>query len=712
VIQNGTDRSNPRHIRENNALGADDDATATTAADPTVTSDGALLGLCGDQLNNDFEHQCFEDAVRNLGAELLAPVEGDIGPRMLRIPGIPHGRFLPHQVWGVWFIVERILADRPPVALIADDMGLGKTHCALATLLYLKYIVNQAAAGRPLACLDGKSVAELEQVPRIFDGDSEMYRRPSIIIVPANLVPTWERAVQSLIRGTGLDLINLYSRRRLSHNELNYSSDNPERGRAIHLISYSAYRARCSDPERLEGCHWGVGIFDESHMAKSRATQTFDSLMKIDVPCRIQLTGTPMHHTVGDWVVQTEWLFAQVTDEDEMEHHGPRPLNSVIADAKREDITLEEAYRRIKDIAWPWTIRRWGETKDSNGEPLVRIPELVQHDVRLQYTDSEASAMDEWVEDAKGDKWNAIQTVLHEWRLASLTMDLPDNDVSSDDSEFADGGVPHRQNWDRDKFRGGPALRWLSDVFVPQLLGTPEGGVPNKVVIFAPLPGQASYVNWFLRTFHAGIHSILYHSGVASRDRDRLLQEFASVDRPAALILTPALGGTGLNLVAANHVIIMQKFWNLNEQRQAVARIHRIGQRRTPKAWILHCEGGVDDRAEELHQNRGKFEARIMHGLIGQKFSYMELMDARATRIRELEAQAATQAGAAVPGPSGTPGSDYGTPGPSGTQGSDDGTPSPSGAQTGGGGPSNPPSPSGAQTSGGGPSSPPPTYRY
>jgi hypothetical protein len=119
LIQNGQDRSNPCHIKENNPLEADDDATVAVTADPTTTRDGALLGLCGDQLNNDFEHQCFEEAVKMLGAELLTPADGDIGPRMLRIPGIPQGRFLPHQVWGVWFIVEHILADRPPVALIA-----------------------------------------------------------------------------------------------------------------------------------------------------------------------------------------------------------------------------------------------------------------------------------------------------------------------------------------------------------------------------------------------------------------------------------------------------------------------------------------------------------------------------------------------------------------------------------------------------------------
>jgi len=35
-------------------------------------------------------------------------------------------------------------------------------------------------------------------------------------------------------------------------------------------------------------------------------------------------------------------------------------------------------------------------------EPLVHIPELVQHDVHLQYIDTEASAIDDWIKDAQG----------------------------------------------------------------------------------------------------------------------------------------------------------------------------------------------------------------------------------------------------------------------------------------------------------------------
>jgi len=194
-----------------------------------------------------------------------------------------------------------------------------------------------------------------------------------------------------------------------------------------------------------------------------------------------------------------------------------------------------------------------------------------------------------------------------------------------------------------------------------------------------------------------------------SKDRVWLLQEFASVDRPATLTLTLALGGTRLNLVAANHVIIMQKFWNGNQQRQAVARIHSIGQRRIPMAWILHCETGVDDRAEEFHKSRGKCEVRVMHRLIGQKLFSMELMAARATRIRELEGQSATQASAAGPGPSGTQGGDAGTPSPSGTQGADDGTPGLSRIQ---GSDDGTPNSYGAQTSAGSPSNPFSAYCY
>ena len=64
-----------------------------------------LYGICMDHLNNDFEHQCFEAAVKELGAVCLEPVEGDMNDHVFYIPGIPAARFLPHQVWGIGWVL-------------------------------------------------------------------------------------------------------------------------------------------------------------------------------------------------------------------------------------------------------------------------------------------------------------------------------------------------------------------------------------------------------------------------------------------------------------------------------------------------------------------------------------------------------------------------------------------------------------------------------
>jgi len=56
--------------------------------------------------------------------------------------------------------------------------------------------------------------------------------------------------------------------------------------------------------------------------------------MKIDAPCRIQLTETPILHPVCDRVVQAEWLFAQVRAENKLENQSSSQLNSVIAETK------------------------------------------------------------------------------------------------------------------------------------------------------------------------------------------------------------------------------------------------------------------------------------------------------------------------------------------------------------------------------------------
>ena len=269
-----------------------------------ISQQGGLLNIVSSNLNNDFEHECFAVAVRRLSAQLLQPMQGDIGPRVFSVPGIPTGRFLPHQIWGIWFLVDRVIGNFPPVAMLADDMGLGKTFTVLAALLHLKWLSSEAASGRKFACLDGLSVNELEEAPPFFGEWKEKFDRPCLVMVPPNLMVQWEVAIRGLIQGTQSTLTNLNANILLTADELNTEPGFPERGRAIHLISYQTFRSRSINT--LADCLWSIGVFDESHTVRSATTLTYRAIVNADVRCKFQLTGTPMYHDVQSWIVQAD----------------------------------------------------------------------------------------------------------------------------------------------------------------------------------------------------------------------------------------------------------------------------------------------------------------------------------------------------------------------------------------------------------------------
>lgn len=219
----------------------------------------------------------------------------------------------------------------------------------------------------------------------------------------------------------------------------------------------------------------------------------------------------------------------------------------------KRGVALEDAYQSLKQVAYPWLIRRWAEAKGADGLPLVRLVPHVVREVQLEYNEGERDRMNTFLEDLKESKKGHVATFIHEYWLAYFAMDLPGNDTVLNSS----GEFEYRKTWDAESLEAGPAVRWLSSDLMPILLSEGENGLPNKAVIFNPLPGQAWYIFWFLTTFHPQLKTFNYHSGLPRSRRTEMIEEFSRVDQPAAIILTPAMGGTGLILVAANHAVIM-----------------------------------------------------------------------------------------------------------------------------------------------------------
>jgi SNF2 family DNA or RNA helicase len=91
-----------------------------------------------------------------------------------------------------------------------------------------------------------------------------------------------------------------------------------------------------------------------------------------------------------------------------------------------------------------------------------------------------------------------------------------------------------------------------------------------------------------------------YHGGLSRTVRDRMIHDFQHGEGPGALVLSLKAGGTGLNLTAANHVVLYDRWWNPAVEDQARDRAWRIGQTHTVISHRLVCPGTIDERVEEV----------------------------------------------------------------------------------------------------------------
>ena len=113
------------------------------------------------------------------------------------------------------------------------------------------------------------------------------------------------------------------------------------------------------------------------------------------------------------------------------------------------------------------------------------------------------------------------------------------------------------------------------------------------------------FAEWGVRlaqhlTERTGTKVDCYHGGLTRTARDRMIEEFQSGEGAGALVLSLKAGGTGLNLTAASHVVLYDRWWNPAVEDQARDRAWRIGQTRTVIAHRLICPGTVDERVEEV----------------------------------------------------------------------------------------------------------------
>ena len=97
-------------------------------------------------------------------------------------------------------------------------------------------------------------------------------------------------------------------------------------------------------------------------------------------------------------------------------------------------------------------------------------------------------------------------------------------------------------------------------------------------------------------------------------DRAGVVARFQADDGPPVMLVSLRAGGTGLNLTAADHVYLLDPWWNPAVEDQAADRTHRIGQQRPVFVHRLIAEDTVEEKILELHARKRALADSVIEG--------------------------------------------------------------------------------------------------
>jgi SWI/SNF-related matrix-associated actin-dependent regulator of chromatin subfamily A3 len=141
----------------------------------------------------------------------------------------------------------------------------------------------------------------------------------------------------------------------------------------------------------------------------------------------------------------------------------------------------------------------------------------------------------------------------------------------------------------------------------------------EKIVVFSSFTAYLDIVTESLE--HAGIQSTRIDGTMTIKARLDSQNRFSKYDGPQVLLVSLKAGGTGLNLTRASSVVLLDLWWNAEVDKQAIDRVHRIGQTRQVKVKILMMEKTIENKILLLQERK----TAIAAGALGKQTSQERL---------------------------------------------------------------------------------------
>ncbi len=447
--------------------------------------------------------------------------------------------------------------------ILADEMGLGKTVQSVSFLSWLRNERGQEG--------------------------------PFLVVAPLSVIPAWCDTFNHW--APDINYVVYLGPEAARSNIRNYEllvDGNPRKPKFNVLVT--SYDYILADPDFLRSIKWQVLAVDEAHRLKNRESQLYGKLLGFGVPCKVLITGTPIQNNLAELSALLDFLNpGKVLIDEELE------LLSTADDKTPQDAEKDEAkqlqtqakLRELHAAIQPFILRRTKETVESDLPPKTeKIIRVELSDVQLDYYKNILTRNYAALTNASNG---------HKQSLLNIMMEL--KKVSNHPYMFhgAEERVLAGSTRREDQIKGlitSSGKMMLLDQLLAKL--RKDG---HRVLIFSQMVKMLDILGDYLRVRQYPFQRL--DGTIPAGPRRMAINHFNAEDSDDfCFLLSTRAGGLGINLMTADTVIIYDSDWNPQADLQAMARAHRIGQKKPVNVYRLVAKQTIEEEVVQRARNK------------------------------------------------------------------------------------------------------------
>ena len=333
----------------------------------------------------------------------------------------------------------------------------------------------------------------------------------------------------------------------------------------IILTSYAILR---NDLETFQQEEWNIVVLDEAQAIKNPRSQTALAAFELKAKFRVALTGTPIENRLEELWSQMHFLC-------------PGFLSGIKNFRKQYEVPIANGdagvAQRLRDRIKPFVLRRLKKDVAKELPPRTNMTLFcsLSDEERALYDAVRAATYEEMVKALEEGKSYSVMSALE----ALLRMRQ---------ASCHSGLLPGQ----------GAETSSKVELLIDRLMELTAAG--HKALVFSQWTQFLDRIEPHLKK-----NDISYvRLDGSTKNRGEVVDRFQSEYGPSVFLASLKAGGTGLNLTAADHVFLMDPWWNPAVEEQAADRAHRIGQDNPVNVYRIVSEHTVEEKVLLLQERK------------------------------------------------------------------------------------------------------------